>query len=87
MSFFIWVHDFGEIQNRVIGRRLYKPGQIVQIHIQIDDRHVWIEQNTGADDVPLYRVAFGAVPGYSPLVPLADARQALDQFLAGVCHV
>lgn len=82
-AFTVTVKDFGEIQNRVLGRRYYKPGEIMQAHVQIGDRHVWIEHNRYHTDTP-YRVAFGVVPGYVPLVSLAEARTMLERFLDAV---
>lgn len=87
MFVFVAVYDFGVIQNRIFKREYYRPGDILQLHIQIGACHIWIEQYAVNAPPVLYRVGFGARPSISPLMPKADAQKALERFVAGVSHV
>lgn len=87
MFAFVRVYDFGEIMNRTMGKQYYKRGEVLQIHVQIDDGHLWIERHAYTWGEVLYRVSPGAIPSYAPQIPRNEAVRAWEQFLGEVRHV
>lgn len=58
------VVDAGLVFNRETGRKIWKPGEIIQAHKMIGNVEVWAEWNTAED---AFQLAVGSNPKYCPM--------------------